>query len=197
MIDSTKLASAQNDRVRAWHDGEPLPETAASLEEYALLLHSFNYRLWHLEDRARDPGASDHEIALVKRAIDKNNQSRNDCIERLDELILAAAGPLAPRAAGAALHSETAGAITDRLSINSLKIHHMREQAERTDATREHRARCEARLAILGEQRSDLISCLGNLLAGTANGTLYFKVYRQMKMYNDPSLNPAIYGRST
>jgi hypothetical protein len=153
--------------------------------------HRFNNLLWDEEDLARRRNVPDSSIATNKRAIDGYNQKRNDAIERIDEHLLAALGEAKP---GARLNSETAGSMIDRLSILALKIFHMRAQTERADATPEHIATCREKLARLVEQRDDLQRCLGELLADCAAGRACFKVYRQFKMYNDPSLNPYLYG---
>lgn len=153
--------------------------------------HRANFELWHEEDKARDPGASDLEIARVKKAIDRLNQRRNDVVEAIDEALLQEA-PRQP--ASAPLHSETPGMMIDRMSILALKIFHTREQAERGDASEGHRLRNAERLRVLEEQRGDLAECLQSLWSEVLEGGRRFKVYRQMKMYNDPELNPAIYG---
>jgi hypothetical protein len=153
--------------------------------------HRFNNLLWDEEDLARRRDVPDSAIAANKRAIDGYNQKRNDAIERIDEHLLAALGEAQP---GARLNSETAGAMIDRLSILALKIYHMRLQTERTDASPEHVETCRQKLARLAEQRGDLQGCLGQLLADCRAGRAYFKVYRQFKMYNDPALNPHLYG---
>jgi hypothetical protein len=153
--------------------------------------HRFNCLLWDEEDLARRRSVPDTDIAANKRAIDGYNQKRNDAIERIDEQLLTL---LPPASASARLSSETAGAMCDRLSILSLKIHHMRLQTLRTDADAEHVATCRAKLARLEEQRQDLGACLDRLLAECARGESRFKIYRQFKMYNDPKLNPAMYG---
>jgi hypothetical protein len=153
--------------------------------------HVWNSLLWEQEDQARRADASDAEIVANKRAIDRYNQRRNDAVEAIDERLLAGSEPLCP---GAWINSETAGSIIDRLSINALKLHHMRLQAERDDATAEHRERCRARLECLQAQRSDLLQCLQRLLDGLRDGTCGFRLYRQFKMYNDPTLNPYLYG---
>ena len=138
-------------------------------------------------------------MASVKRRIDKTNQRRNDLAEQLDRALLgwletegfeSLPNPEAP------LHSESPGLIVDRLSILALKIYHTREEAERQDAPAGHAERNRQRLAILEEQRSDLAGCLDALWRQTLAGTRRFKLYRQLKMYNDPTLNPAIYRRN-
>jgi hypothetical protein len=155
--------------------------------------HRHNGQLWEQEDLARRKLAPDAEIAGNKRAIDLHNQKRNDAIERIDEELLKA---LADPAAGARLNSETAGAMIDRLSILSLKIHHMRLQTQRSDVDPVHVESCTVKLKRFIEQRADLAACLDQLLAEAQQGRSYFKVYRQFKMYNDPKLNPAVYGET-
>ena len=164
------------------------PALAQALEQN----HWHNCRLWEQEDLARRRNVADAEIAANKRAIDLHNQKRNDAIERIDEELLAALRDV-KRNPAARLSSESAGAMIDRLSILSLKIHHMRLQTARNDVDREHVETCRAKLARLLEQREDLASCLDRLLGEARRGESYFKVYRQFKMYNDPRLNPAIY----
>lgn len=155
--------------------------------------HRYNTLLWNEEDKARrtDVGAS--EIAACKRLIDQYNQKRNDAVEAIDEAILSSLDEIAP-SSDARLNSETAGAMIDRLSILSLKIYHMREQTQRVDAGAEHIAKCSEKLQRLLMQRKDLGACFDQLLADAGEGRAYFKVYRQFKMYNDPNLNPYLYG---
>jgi len=155
--------------------------------------HRFNALLWDEEDQARRASVEASAIAANKRAIDRYNQARNDTIERIDEHLLAALASVLP-APGGRLHSETAGAIIDRLSILALKIFHMRLQTERRDAPREHLAACRHKLARLDAQRADLAMCLDELLADCSSGRAHFNVYRQYKMYNDPAFNPYLYG---
>ena len=157
--------------------------------------HRCNCLLWDEEDLARRRNVPDSEIASNKRAIDGYNQKRNDAIERIDEQLLVFF-PDKTDSENARLNSETPGAMIDRLSILSLKIHHMRLQTLRSDVAREHIENCLSKLNRLNEQRTDLAACLDRLLAECARGEARFKVYRQFKMYNDPALNPAVYGES-
>ena len=191
----------------AWHvPGAEPPEgvgSALSNDESAQLLaialclvvrqHRANFDLWHIEDEARTPGASDAELAAVKRRIDATNQERNDLVEELDRSLITWLAERDLPNEDAPLNSETPGLIIDRLSILSLKIYHTREEAERPDAPEGHAERNRERLQVLEEQRSDLAGCLDALWRETLAGTRRFKLYRQLKMYNDPSLNPAIY----
>ena len=156
--------------------------------------HRCNCLLWDEEDLARRRNVPDSEIAGNKRAIDGHNQKRNDAIERIDEHLLTL---LSSKKENAKLSSETPGAMTDRLSILSLKIHHMRLQTQRSDVASAHVESCVVKLGRLTEQRADLAACLDRLLAECARGESHFKIYRQFKMYNDPALNPAIYGETS
>lgn len=180
-----------------WHDGSldnPYTGFLALVAEE----HAQNFLLWHEEDKARSPAASDSEIAAVKRSIDRLNQRRNDLIEKLDEWILEelelrGVVPLA----GARMNSETPGSVIDRLSILALRIYHMLEQAARTDADAEHRAKASCRAEVLRVQHADLAQALTELLEDIFAGRKRHKLYRQMKMYNDPTMNPYLYGASS
>jgi hypothetical protein len=156
--------------------------------------HRYNIRLWNEEDKARRTDVGDEEIAASKRLIDQHNQKRNDAVEALDEAILKELEEVSPKP-HARLSSETAGAMIDRLSILALKIFHMREQTERHEADAEHIEMCRAKYQRLITQRDDLVFCLDRLLTEAAAGDAYFKVYRQFKMYNDPTLNPYLYSQ--
>ena len=171
-------------------------EPAESLANAGLLEriganHAWNRLLWDQEDRARRTDVDDREIAANKRAIDRYNQQRNDAIEAIDEHLLSNRPPPRP---GAWLNSETAGSIIDRLSINALKTQAMSKQAGRMDVAEAQRERCRARLAVLRQQRADLLGCLQRLLDGLADGSCGYRLYRQFKMYNDPALNPWLHG---
>ncbi len=154
--------------------------------------HRANFDLWHQEDMARDMSATAENIATVKHAIDRLNQSRNDLVEKIDEALLNA---IPNQNCSAPLNSEPPGLIIDRLSILALKIYHTREEALRESATDDHRLRNQRRLSILEEQRRDLADCLDCLWTQVLAGERRFKLYRQMKMYNDPQLNPVLYGQ--
>mgnify|MGYP003806713645 CR=1 FL=1 len=154
----------------------------------------YNYSLWHLEDKARLKTAGDTVIAKVKRAIDKENQLRNDTIENIDEYIsgILFKKKIKPRK-NAYRNTETVGAAIDRLCIISLKIYHMREETLRSDADASHILKCGERLKLLKLQRSDLGAALDLLAAKIYAGEIVQQIYRQMKMYNDPTLNPEVY----
>ncbi len=191
-----ELLLVQQKQIEDWHKTPHTPGEPGDLLNRTTLLNHFNFALWHQEDLARDPIASDALIAKVKRAIDKLNQQRNDMIERVDEALLEHFSCVKP-SDNARLNSETPGSMIDRLSINALKIFHMTEETERESATPEHKAKCAEKLAVLRIQRADLGNCLHEILADLANGTKYLKVYRQMKMYNDPTLNPVLYAQKS
>ena len=189
------VVELQRDAVERWHFGE-VDNLYDDFLGVVCQQHQYNYLLWHEEDVARSPDVSDARIAQVKRAIDGYNQKRNDWIERLDEAlidILADAG--ARPAVGARLNTETPGSSIDRLSIMSLRIYHLEEQLERTDVDQAHVDKVTERLARCRLQQADLSQSLGELLEDLAAGRKQLKVYRQMKMYNDATLNPYLYGR--
>lgn len=190
MLSAFAIAAMQDERTRTWHETKRTVNDAADLMGVAEAQHRANFDLWHEEDKARDPDASSAEIAAVKHAIDRLNQQRNDLVEELDTRLLELA---AEQNISAPLHSETPGLIIDRLSILALKIYHTEEETRRQSATEAHRQKNQARLAVLRQQRDDLAGCLDALWAEVLAGTRQFKLYRQMKMYNDPDLNPVLY----
>lgn len=193
MFDVRVVLELHRTTVERWHH-QPLDNPYDDFLHVVCEEHQCNYLLWHQEDLARSPDASDAIIAQVKRTIDRLNQQRNDGIERIDEYLLhkLEAWGVRPHAQ-AKLNTETPGSAIDRLSILALRIYHMEEQAQRDDADAAHRARAAQRLAILYEQRDDLSNSLGQLVADLVAGRKRLKLYRQFKMYNDPTLNPAIY----
>jgi hypothetical protein len=152
--------------------------------------------LWHEEDVARSPDVGDAKIAAVKRAIDGYNQKRNDAIEKIDDYLkreVETRGIVVLPTAR--LNTETPGQAIDRLSILALRIYHMEDQLERSDATAEHLARVRVKLEILHIQHEDLSGSLQELFNDIFAGRNRLKLYRQFKMYNDPSLNPYLYQR--
>jgi Protein of unknown function (DUF4254) len=180
--------------VTQFHDTNVAPSSAPPVFEWVEKNHRFNTQLWDEEDLARRTKASDTDIAANKRAIDKFNQARNDAVERIDEMLLVSLNLADPSAIAksAELHSETAGAMIDRLSIMALKIRAMKKQTERTDVDAAHIESSTAKLAQLLQQRADLADNCDKLLRNCAAGTRYFKIYRQFKMYNDPRFNPVL-----
>ena len=149
---------------------------------------------WHLEDIIRDPHIDPMEALQLKRRIDRSNQDRTDLVEQIDSYFRQQYSDVTI-APDATINTESPAWAIDRLSILALKIYHMREQAERTDADAEHRAKCQVKLNVLLEQQVDLGTAINQLLDDIAAGRKYMKVYRQMKMYNDPSTNPILYGK--
>ena len=147
---------------------------------------------WHLEDIIRDPHIDPVEALALKRRIDSSNQDRTDLVEEIDSYFRQTYSEVKPQA-DARLNTESPAWAVDRLSILALKIWHMKEQTERTDADAEHIARCQAKLAVLLEQQKDLSKAIDQLLEDIEAGRKYMKVYRQMKMYNDPATNPVLY----
>jgi len=194
MLDALLIVRMQDEMTTALHEieNEVAFETGADgLVALAMAQHRANFELWHEEDKARVPDVPDSEIVRVKHSIDVLNQRRNDLVEKMDLWLIdrLAQDSVAP------LHSETPGLMIDRLSILALKIYHTREETHRMSATAEHRSRNVDRLALLEEQRDDLAGCLDVLWSEVLAGKRRFKLYRQMKMYNDPELNPAVYGQ--
>jgi hypothetical protein len=197
MLPASHIVSLQDQFTAYGHDPSlPAPSTSGNFAQLVLDQHIANYDLWHREDDARDPVASDHTIVEVKHDIDRLNQRRNDLAEQIDIALLELAPhqPSDPLQPSAPLHSESPGLIIDRLSILALKIFHTHEQLHRS--TPEHQRRNHSRLLVLNEQRDDLAACLDVLWSDVLAGRRRFKLYRQLKMYNDPTLNPVLYNRS-
>ena len=147
---------------------------------------------WHLEDIIRDPQIDPAEALSIKRWIDRSNQERTDMVEYIDSYFLDKFKDVVPKP-GAKINTETPAWAIDRLSILAQKIYHMKIEAFREDATEEHRTKCSEKLSVLLQQRKDLTSAISDLLEDIASGDKFMKVYKQMKMYNDPSLNPVLY----
>jgi hypothetical protein len=147
---------------------------------------------WHLEDICRDPKVTDGDMAALKRRIDKSNQDRTDKVEQLDDWIIDSFKQVKV-AANAPLNTESPAWVIDRLSILALKIYHMREQVERKDVDQEHIQKCQNKLNVLLDQKVDLSQSFDDFMQDISQGKKRVKVYRQMKMYNDEKLNPALY----
>ncbi len=189
----SQIADLHAEAVLRWHS-QPLDNPYTGLMAVVCQQHQFNYQLWHEEDVARRPDVADKRIAEVKRAIDGFNQQRNDWIERIDETLiqmLTTGGVIAQ--AGARLNTETPGSAIDRLSIMALRIYHLSEELDRTDVDAAHIERVREKLRRCGLQHTDLSRSLSELLIDVFSGEKLLKVYRQMKLYNDPSLNPELY----
>lgn len=198
---SAIFADVRAGLLTAWHDAAianadtPLPTAADDAWTWIATNHRCNRELWAQEDAARRVDVPAEAIAANKRAIDGLNQRRNDAVERIDEALLARIADVAP-APDAWHNAESAGAMIDRLSILALKNFHMGIETARMDATAGHRAACAAKLERLQAQRGDLERCLDALLERASTGHAFWRVYRQFKMYNDPTLNPELYRRA-
>ena len=202
MVSAGEIVELQDRLTHLWHETANGRESSAQANSAGAWLdlvarqHRANFDLWHIEDEARAPRVTDAELAAVKRRIDQTNQLRNDLAEEIDRNLLEWLEARGLPKTAAPLHSESPGLIIDRLSILALKIYHTREETERRDAPEGHAERNLERLEVLKEQRTDLAACLDSLWQDTLSGARCFKLYRQMKMYNDPALNPAIYGKT-
>jgi hypothetical protein len=194
MLNTEQIIETQSSNIADWHNDTFSSEESAPLT-FIVENNLWNYRLWHEEDIARIKDIDPMRIVEAKRNIDHYNQQRNNAMEKIDEWILnyltSNNVPDVDK-----MHSETPGMMIDRLSIMSLKKYHMIEEAHRNDATEEHRLKCGDKVNILEMQIKDLANCLTAVLNQLENGKLKFKVYRQLKMYNDPSLNPQLYKRT-
>ena len=149
---------------------------------------------WHLEDIIRDEAIDPVAALALKRRIDRSNQDRTDLVEEIDSYFRQQYAGVTVKD-DATINTESPAWAIDRLSILALKIWHMREQTERTDVDAAHIAKCQAKLDVLLEQRIDLTTAIDQLLDDIAAGRKFMKVYRQMKMYNDPETNPVLYGK--
>ncbi|MDR2038183.1 MAG: DUF4254 domain-containing protein [Bacteroidales bacterium] len=168
------------------------PYALKSIEYYLFLKNWIDTVQWHLEDIIRDPGIDPVEALKIKRRIDRSNQDRTDLVELIDSYFLDQYKEVVilPEAT---INTESPAWAIDRLSILALKIYHMLQEVNRPEASPEHVAQCQQKLNILNEQQKDLSTAIDTLLADIKSGRKYMKVYKQMKMYNDPELNPVLY----
>lgn len=171
------------------------PYPLKTIEYYLYLKNWIDTVQWHLEDIIRNPNIDPVEALKIKRRIDKSNQERTDLVELIDSYFLDKYTGVKP-IAGAKINTESPAWAIDRLSILALKIYHMQQEVDRNDTTAEHKAECEKKLNILLEQRIDLSTAIEELLEDIEAGHKYMKVYKQMKMYNDPNLNPVLYSQN-
>lgn len=170
------------------------PYELKSIEYYLYLKNWIDAVQWHFEDIIRDPQIDPKEALILKRRIDKSNQDRTDLVELIDSYFLDKYKGVIPQV-DATINTESPAWAVDRLSILALKIYHMQQEVNRTDTTKEHHEQCQTKLNILLEQKKDLSSAIDHLLDNIAEGRKYMKVYKQMKMYNDPALNPVLYAK--
>jgi hypothetical protein len=168
------------------------PFPAESFENLLYLKNWIDTVQWHLEDIIRLPTINPTEALQIKRRIDKSNQDRTDMVEKMDDYFLDQFKHVEPKSS-AKINSETPAWLLDRMSILLLKIYHMKEQTERKDVSEEHLIKCQAKLAILSEQKTDMQMAFDQLMEDILYGERKMKVYRQMKMYNDATLNPMLY----
>ena len=172
--------------------GNPFDE--GSLDHLLYMKNWVDTVQWHLEDIIRDPEIDPAEALKIKRRIDKSNQVRTDMVEYIDSYLLDKYKAVVPQS-DARLNTETPAWAIDRLSILALKIYHMRQETQRTDVDDEHRAACRKKLGVLLSQQADLSRAIEELIEDIEAGRKYMKTYKQMKMYNDPALNPVLYGQ--
>ena len=190
---ASKVIDLQDYYTTQWHVVPQEQGPPADFEALVVAQHKQNFDLWHEEDKAREPDVNDSAIALVKRNIDGFNQQRNDMITEID-IWLAENIFTGNQDESLPWNSETRGSIIDRLSIASLKLFHMHEQTTRNDASPTHIIECQQKHSRLVEQRDDLATALQEFAEQIMAGVKQNKLYRQYKMYNDPNLNPRIYG---
>ena len=172
------------------------PYEFKSIAYYLFLKNWIDAVQWHLEDIIRDPNINPEEALKIKRRIDRSNQDRTDLVELIDSYFFDRYKDVKPQQ-GATINTESPAWAIDRLSILALKIYHMEQEAGRPGATDEHKAECAKKCEVLLEQRSDLSIAIDQLLEDIEEGRKYMKVYKQMKMYNDPALNPILYAGKT
>jgi hypothetical protein len=199
---SAKCISVFEESINNYHRTDSVDTPASNpypkdkLEHLLYLKNWIDTVQWHLEDIIRNPSIDPVEALAIKRRIDRSNQERTDVVEYIDSYFFEKYKNVTPLS-GASINTESPAWAIDRLSILALKIYHMQAEANRTDASPDHIAACRQKLGVLLEQRSDLSQAIDELLSDIEKGRKYMKVYKQMKMYNDPALNPVLYQQQT
>lgn len=191
LFDQTIIDYHRTDDVDAPMNNPYAPQT---IQNILYLKNWIDTVQWHLEDIIRNPDINPVEALSIKRRIDKSNQDRTDLVERIDSYFLEKYNTVKVKP-NAVINTESPAWAIDRLSILALKIFHMQAEVKRTDVASAHIDACQQKLNILLEQRKDLSSAIDQLICDIENGDRYMKVYKQMKMYNDPNLNPVLYGK--
>ncbi len=200
-MNATQINAVFNESINDYHIHDhvdtpmPLKYPEGSLEHLLYLKNWIDTVQWHLEDIIRSPEILPSELVAVKRRIDASNQHRTDTVEQLDEFIFNTLSGVSPRE-NARLNSETPAWLLDRMSILQLKIYHFREQLGREEVSEDHKNSVARKLEILLIQEQDLVLCFDELMQDLKDGQKYMKLYKQMKMYNDPNLNPVLYNKA-
>jgi hypothetical protein len=190
-VDVSAVNALQRETIVAWK-ASGIVLNAVGFLSLVEKNHMFNYQLWHAEDKARREDMGHGFVYHAKRDIDGYNQKRNNCMEAMDDYLIALLKPASADACP--VHSETPGMMIDRLSILALKHYHMAEQTKRQDVDDAHREQCLNKLDVIIAQSTQLSLCLNTLLQEIAHQSRTFNVYRQFKMYNSAALNPELYG---
>lgn len=192
VISISNVTQLQDDAVVRWHV-TPISNECVDFDGLVLANHEINFRLWHEEDQARDPTATDAQIATVKRNIDRLNQMRSHAIERIDDAIVEQITKIGKPASTAPMNTETPGSAIDRLSILSLRIFHLVEECNRDGFNHATQLRVTQSLQTAKQQQANLATSLQQLIEELFTGKKRHQTFRQLKMYNDPELNPVIY----
>ena len=188
---TTKLDILHRDSVAHWKQ-HPIQLTQHGFLRLAEENHSFNFQLWHEEDKARRDDMGAEFVYHAKRNIDHFNQQRNNCMELMDKQLQQELQPINPTK-NCPVNSETPGMIIDRLSILTLKHYHMTLQTIRSDVDDAHRECCQLKLDLIKNQRNQLLLCLTVFLQEILDKKRTYRLYHQLKMYNDKTLNPELY----
>jgi hypothetical protein len=188
------IATLHRDAIVHWKSN-PINTTESGFLALVQSNHAYNYQLWHEEDKARRDDMGFEFVYTAKRNIDHFNQQRNNLMELIDQHLCQQLQPADPNLTTCPIHSETPGMIIDRLSILSLKHYHMKQQTLREDVDSTHRESCHHKLTIISQQKEQLLQCLHVFLQEIIHQKRTFRLYHQLKMYNDKQLNPELYAK--